>query len=270
MQKGKLEKSIVELVEIMKKLRSPDGCPWDREQTYSSLERYIIEEAYEVVEAIESGDPEHIKDELGDLLLQVVFQAQIARENDDFNIIDVIEGVSEKMIRRHPHVFSDTTVESVDEVMVNWESIKDEEKKESLEESKLIMDNLSREQPALIQAEEIQNRAADVGFDWPEITGVIAKIEEEFFETREALEAGNSGMLEEEIGDLLFSVVNLSRFCDINAETALYKTVLKFKQRFKLMEKYAKDENLRLDDNLSLERLESFWERAKNEYSREE
>ncbi|MFW6409784.1 MAG: nucleoside triphosphate pyrophosphohydrolase [Halanaerobiales bacterium] len=269
MKQKKLQKMIVELVEIMKELRGPDGCPWDRQQTYKTLEPYIVEEAYEVIEAIEEEEPELIKDELGDLLFQVVFQAQIAEERGDFTLLDVIEGISEKMIRRHPHVFSDTDADSVEEVKSNWESIKDKEK-DIIQKNTSLMDELAREQPALNQAEEVQKKAAMVGFDWSGVEGVLDKIEEEFFETREALRMDNYDELEEEVGDFLFSVVNLSRFYEINAEIALYKAVLKFKKRFKLMEKYARDNGDKLAENLTLDELESYWEKAKEEQSREE
>lgn len=266
MNKVELKKQWIELIGLMEKLRSPDGCPWDKEQTYKSLQPCIIEEAYEVIEAIEKEDKLLLKEELGDLLLQVVFQAQIAREKGDFNLVDVVKELNEKLIRRHPHVFEDEDLETVNEVLSNWNKIKKAEKNEN--DDKMIMDDISESQPALNMAEEVQKKGAKIGFDWTNVKGVINKIEEEFLEVKEALQMNERSKIEEEIGDLLFSVVNLSRFSDVNSELALFKTIVKFKERFKFMEQLAKYEEVSLNE-LSLEELESFWEKAKRDCNKE-
>ncbi|MFW6257131.1 MAG: nucleoside triphosphate pyrophosphohydrolase, partial [Bacillota bacterium] len=201
---------------------------------------------------------------LGDLLLQVIFQAPIGREKGDFDLVDVLSGISEKLIRRHPHVFADTEVENVDEIISNWEKIKDSEKENNCEEKNLLLGDISQANPALIQSFEVQEKAAEVGFDWDNIYGVLDKIEEEIDEVREAIKEKKENHLKEEIGDLLFSIVNLARFEGINPEQALLFSLNKFKNRFKYMENSLTKEGSCFEEQ-SLELLEEYWERAKKE-----
>jgi len=271
--KKKILSELDKLIEVMAVLRGPNGCPWDREQDYYSIKDNIIEEAYEVVEALEKNDIEEFKEELGDLLLQVVFESQMAYEEDDFDLGDVSRVLREKLIRRHPHVFAEVEVEDSDEVLHNWNEIKKEEKQDIPES---LMDKLSQGQSALNQASQIQKIAAEVGFDWGEIGPIIKKIEEELDENKEVLakkkkaeansleEKKHKEKLEEEIGDLLFAVVNLARFENINPEIALLKTVLKFKRRFQYIESAVKSENSEFE-NYTLQELDRFWEEAKLE-----
>ncbi|MEC9490605.1 MAG: nucleoside triphosphate pyrophosphohydrolase, partial [Halanaerobiales bacterium] len=237
------------LIETMSVLRGPDGCPWDKKQDYYSIKENIIEEAYEVVEALEKNDIPAFKEELGDLLLQVVFEAQIAYEKGDFDLADIAKVLREKLIRRHPHVFANVEVDGSDEVLRNWERIKQEEKAEKNQLNSLL-DKFNQGQSALNQAYDIQKIAAEVGFDWDNLKPVLDKVEEEFGECKEIIGANPDNTLfadqnlnnkerkelEAEIGDLLFAVVNLARFKKINPELALLKTISKFKNRFKFIE----------------------------------
>ncbi|HHW73094.1 MAG TPA: nucleoside triphosphate pyrophosphohydrolase [Firmicutes bacterium] len=253
------------LVSIVAKLRSPEGCPWDRAQTHASLKRYLLEEAYEFLETIDAADPQAMKDELGDVLLQVVLHAQIAAENGQFTIDDVITNLSEKLVRRHPHVFAEATAETPEEVLVNWEAIKKQEKAGA--ERRSILDGVPRELPALMRAEKIQKKAARVGFDWDHTHEVVEKVKEEFKELEEAAAAGSQDALEEELGDLLFAVVNLSRFLKVDPEFALQKATAKFIERFHLLEGYADEENLDLNA-MDLDGLNELWDRAKDQLRR--
>jgi len=262
MNKEALNKEFNRLVGIMERLRAPGGCPWDRKQDYYTLKPYIIEEAYEVVEALENKDLQLLQEELGDLLLQVIFESQIAHEEEDFELVDVIKGISDKLIRRHPHVFGEEVVDSVEQVKKTWKVIKEREKTEEGLQIGSILDDVSRGQPALNQSYEIQSRAAEVGFDWDNVKDVIEKIEEELEEVKIALKLNNKKELESEIGDLFFAVVNLSRFYDINPELALMKTIIKFKNRFKYIEEKVAENNKDMLD-LSLEELDFFWEEYK-------
>jgi len=269
--KKNILKEIDKLIEVMAVLRGPDGCPWDREQDYYSIKDNIIEEAYEVVEALEKGNIEDFKEELGDLLLQVVFESQMAYEEGDFDLGDVSRVLREKLIRRHPHVFAEVDVEDSAEVLHNWNEIKKNEKSEIPES---LMDKLSQGQSALNQAYQVQKIAAEVGFDWGEIGPVLEKIEEELEENKELLaeikgesdniekDSTNRDKLEEEIGDLLFAVVNLARFENVNPEVALLKTILKFKKRFQYIETAVRADNSEFK-NYTLEELDNFWEEAK-------
>ena len=250
------------LTAIMEKLRSDQGCPWDREQTHQSLTRYLIEEAYEVIDAIEQQDPQALAEELGDVLLQIVFHAQIASENGQFTMDDVLKAVCEKMIRRHPHVFADTEINSVEDVLSNWEAIKKREK--ANQDRKSLLDGIPKHLPALLRAEKIQSKAAKVGFDWNDISGTIAKLEEEIEEFKQAVAAANHGDMEAEIGDLFFSLVNVCRFLNINPERALNLTTNKFIRRFQYMEKQAALNNRELN-TMSLAEMEQLWETAKKD-----
>ena len=260
------------LQEIMRRLRAPGGCPWDREQTLETLRPYIIEEAYELVEAIEKEEGRGIVEECGDLLLQVFFIAQIARETGSFDMGDILQGVSDKLERRHPHVFGEVRVDSSHEVSVNWERIKAEERAEKKdssarkEERKSMLGGIPRSMPSLLRSFEMQRRAAKVGFDWPrgDVAPVLGKVKEEIREIEDLLEnaPGNSGELENEIGDLLFAVVNLGRHLGVNSELALQKGCAKFLRRFSFIEgEVAREE--RSWEDYSLEELDAHWEEAK-------
>ncbi|RPJ24602.1 MAG: nucleoside triphosphate pyrophosphohydrolase [Chloroflexi bacterium] len=250
--------SFESFAEIVAHLRAPNGCPWDREQTHESLRKHLLEESYEAISAIDSGDYIDMREEFGDLLLQVVLQSQIANEADQFNISQVIQGIYSKIIRRHPHVFGDLKLEDVDGVLVNWEKLKEKERKGKKEE-KGLLDGVPLALPALSQAQEYQDRAARVGFDWPEIEGVLEKIAEEVEEVKRAT---NEKELAAEIGDLLFALVNLARWKKVDAESALRGTNMKFKMRFAYVEQGAKKQGRELSA-LSLDEMESFWQEAK-------
>lgn len=260
-------KSLSRLVEIMALLRSERGCPWDREQTHQSLKTCAIEETYEVLEAIDSGNPDKLREELGDLLLQVVFHAQLAAEAGQFNIDDVIAAIVEKLIRRHPHVFSDTQVSGVSGVLENWEKIK---RREMPEERKSALDGVPKDLPALLKAQKIQAKAARVGFDWGNLEGPLAKTKEEFQEFEEVLGkapypvtgTAEWDKLEDEFGDILFSLVNVGRFLDINPELALRRTIDKFSQRFRYIESEAAKAGRELTE-MTLAEMDELWEKAK-------
>lgn len=257
-----LKIEVERLVEVMEILRGKNGCPWDRKQDYYSLQPYILEEAYEVVEALQKKDIDLLQEELGDLLLQVVFQAQIGRENEDFDLNDIFATVSDKMIRRHPHVFGDWKVNSVSDVMTTWEDIKTQEREQKKDRQESILEDVCQGQPAFNQAYEMQEKAAGVGFDWDNVTDVIEKIEEELTEVKEAIKCKDEDEVEAELGDLLFAVVNLTRFYKINPEIALLKTILKFKERFEYIEERVRDGERGFDD-FSLEELDVYWEESK-------
>jgi tetrapyrrole methylase family protein / MazG family protein len=247
-----------ELLGIMDRLRGEGGCPWDREQTRSSLKPYIIEEAYEVFEAIGEGDPEKIKEELGDLLFQIVFQCRIAEENGEFGMSDVIDSIGRKMINRHPHVFSDKKCRTPEEVVAQWEILKKKEGK--LRGS--ILEGVPEAMSSLLRAERLQKRAAQVGFDWEKTEDVLAKVEEELSEVREALEKGERSEIEEELGDLFFMLVNLSRFTGVNAEDAHRRTIGKFIRRFRYIEMKASETGASLHE-MSLSEMDKLWDEAK-------
>jgi tetrapyrrole methylase family protein / MazG family protein len=265
MDLDKLHTEFDRLIKVMEILRSPNGCPWDKKQDYYSLAPCIIEEAYEVVESLQKDDLNLLKEELGDLLLQVIFEAQIGREEGDFNLIDVIVSISNKLIRRHPHVFGNKKAETISDVMLTWEGIKEEERLSKGEKIKTsVLDGLIRSQPALNQAYDIQEKAAQVGFDWDNVKDILAKVEEELSEVKEAIKNSNTKKISDELGDLLFATVNLSRFFDINPEIALLGTILKFKQRFMYIEKKVKELGYEPQD-LPLEKLDFYWEESKKE-----
>lgn len=248
------------LVEMMDNLRSPGGCPWDLEQTHSSLKRYMVEEVYEVLEAIDLGDAEKLCDELGDLLLQVVFHARIAEEKGDFSIQDVVDGVTEKMLRRHPHVFANVVADTPADVMINWEKIKLAEKGAQQRVSQL--DGVSIGLPALIRAFKLQSKAKKVGFDWSVIEDVWQKVSEETAEFKEVYQQKNADQMEAEMGDLLFAIVNVARFAGVEPETALHRTNNKFIKRFKSMESMAFQRGIQLE-KLPLIQLDELWNEAK-------
>ncbi|CCO08627.1 nucleoside triphosphate pyrophosphohydrolase [Desulforamulus hydrothermalis] len=250
------------LVEVMAALRAPDGCPWDKEQTHQSLKPYLIEETYEVIDALDQGQMYKICEELGDLLLQIVFHAQIASENKQFDMNDVVNAITEKMLRRHPHVFGTAQVNSSQEVLLNWDKIKAREQAGQASRQSYL-GHVPRALPALLRANKVQAKAARVGFDWPDYTGAAAKVSEELEEVRQALAAGQERAVAEELGDLLFAVVNLARLLNINPEEALGKTTDKFIKRFQYIEQQARQRGLELE-RLTLEQMDQWWEEAKN------
>ena len=247
-----------DLLRIMEILRAPDGCMWDREQDHHSIRRNFIEETYEVCEAIDDEDTEHMKEELGDVLLQGVFHTQMEKEKGTFDIDDVADGICKKLIYRHPHIFGDVKVGSSEEILSNWDDLKRKEKHQETDTSALA--SVAKSLPGLIRAEKIQKKAAKVGFDWDGADGALEKVEEELAEVRQAL-AGD-GDIEEELGDLLFAVVNVARHKKVDAERAVEKTCDKFIRRFGFMERQAKEENKVLSD-LSLAEMDSLWNRSK-------
>jgi MazG family protein len=249
------------LEKIVEALRAPDGCPWDKEQTHESLIPHLLEEAYECVEAIQSGNQTHFCEELGDLLLQPFLQSQIAKESGEFTIHQVAEGICEKLIRRHPHVFGDGVAENTEEVLKNWEAIKIEEKG-GVQKSYLA--GVGQGLPALMKAAKIQKKVAKVHFDWQYLKDVVAKIQEELIEVEEAIQGKRQEEIEEEIGDLLFSVVNLARKLEVEPESALQQTNTKFTKRFDRMEQNLKQDGLVLGE-VNLDVLDEYWNQAKRE-----
>jgi len=259
------------LVEIMSALRAPNGCPWDKQQDHNTLKPMLVEETYEVLEAIDNKDSEGLREELGDLLLHIVFHAQLGKEAGNFNIDGVIDGICEKLIRRHPHVFGNDTAASPEEVVKNWEAIKAQEKAEKLTgrtpEQRSRLEGIPSKLPALHEAHQISSRAVRVGFDWPDIGGVFDKLEEETRELREALstpEEQRQKRVEDEIGDLFFVVVNLARFLNVDSESALKRANRKFKVRFQHMEAQLANAGKNIDET-SLEEMETLWKQAKIE-----
>ncbi len=248
------------VVDVMARLRSPDGCPWDIEQTHATLRRYIIEEVYEVLEAIDEKDPVHLCEELGDLLLQIVFHARMAEENGDFSMQDVVDTVTEKLIRRHPHVFGDISVRDAAEVIVNWDAIK---RREKTFKPQSALDGVPKGLPALMRANKLQLKAAKVGFDWDDIAPVWAKVAEELDELREAQRTGHKAKMEEELGDVVFAVVNLGRFLGVEAEVALNGTNNKFVRRFQQVEAAIRAKGLKWKE-LDLAAMDELWEAAKS------
>lgn len=249
------------LVDVMARLRSEDGCPWDREQTLESLKPYLLEESYELFDAIDSGDPHAVREEMGDVLLQVVFQAQIARELGWFDFYEVAAGIADKLIHRHPHVFADTVAKTSGEVLKNWERIKKEERTEAKGRAS-VLDGVPRSMPALQKAHHVQKKAARVGFDWDVVEPILDKIDEELREVREAMDEQQPLRVKEEIGDLLFAVVNLSRFMGHSAEEALHGTVEKFSTRFRKIEDTVHARGKQMTD-YTLDELDAEWEAIK-------
>lgn len=250
------EKPMESLVGVMNRLLSPDGCPWDREQTHRSLVRYLLEETYEVIEAIEEGDMNKLKEELGDLLLQVVFHAALAEREGHFNLDDVAEKVCLKMISRHPHVFGDMDINTSDEVMLNWECFKRQEGKRS------ILEGIPGILPALLRALKLQEKAQRVGFDWPDVNGAVEKIQEEVKEFTAANASGNQEQRVDEMGDILFALVNVARMSGVEPEQALQGSNNKFIRRFQYIENQLNSKGETLEE-ASLNRLDALWEEAK-------
>lgn len=264
-----MSRSFDELVAVMARLRAPGGCPWDHEQTYASLAQYLLEEAYETFDAIQeaeqTGDTTNLAEELGDLLLQVVFHATIGAERGDFTIDDVAEGVTQKLILRHPHVFGDANFARAEDVLDNWDKLKADERKASGKAEKVqdsILDEVPVHFPALLEGLKLTKKAAKVGFDWENAGQIFDKLDEEAAELKSAIASGDTGHVEEEIGDLLFVVQNLARHLGVEPETALKKTNRKFRARFKFIEDELGKEGQTLDD-ASLIEMDRHWNRSK-------
>jgi tetrapyrrole methylase family protein/MazG family protein len=252
-------RSFEELVNLMKTLRGPGGCPWDREQTYESLKPFIIEEAYEVVDAIDTKDRRALVEELGDLLLQSVFVAELGREEGTFEIGDAIGAIHDKLVRRHPHVFGDVQAGDAEAVIVNWEKLKREERQE---ENKGILSGIPQSMPALLKASRLTEKAARIGFDWERAADILVKLDEELVELREAIAGGNREEIHDELGDLLFTIANIARKLDVHPEEALQSTNRKFKRRFESMEQTLRDRGESMDGK-TLEQLDALWDEAK-------
>jgi MazG family protein len=253
----------VELLSVMARLRGAGGCPWDREQTRESLRPFLIEEAYEVLEALDTDDPDRIREELGDLLFQVVFHAEIAQERAEFSMRDVLSALLAKMVRRHPHVFGDQTVETATEALAQWEAIKQAE----AGARRSALHGIPRSLPGLLRAQRIQHRASRVGFDWQDPVAALDKVREEVDEVSVALRSGSRAVVRDELGDLLFAVVNVARLADQDPEAALQGTIERFQTRFQRMEDVA-DASGRELRSLTLEEMERLWLEAKSQERR--
>lgn len=248
-----------ELVHLMTRLRGPEGCPWDRQQTLPDLKPYVIEEAYEVVDAIDRDDRRGLVEELGDMLLQAVFIAEITRESGEFDIYDSITAIHDKLVRRHPHVFADVEAKDAEAVLVNWEKLKSDERKA---ENKSVLSGVPQSMPALLKASRLTEKAARVGFDWRRTEDVFDKLDEEIGELREAVSENDPTKIHDEIGDLLFTIANIARKLNVNVEEALQSTNRKFMRRFQSMESavHGRGQNL---DQLTLEEMDKLWDEAK-------
>jgi len=254
----KEKRPLYQFEEVISILRGENGCPWDKKQTHMTLRPYLIEETYEAIDAIESGDPAHIREELGDILLQIYLHGEIAREKGDFTIDDVAQTIIDKIILRHPHVFGKDSVRDADQVADRWEQIKKQEKphRESM------LDGVPRHLPALLKAYRIQQKVSRVGFDWERVEDVAAKLDEEVRELKEALNSPDTEKIADEAGDILFSIANLLRFIRINPEDALNRTINKFMARFRYIEKRAAEMNKSLED-MDIDEMEGLWQEAK-------
>ncbi|AKU90593.1 nucleoside triphosphate pyrophosphohydrolase [Vulgatibacter incomptus] len=258
------EKAAVQLkrlLEMMTRLRAPDGCPWDREQTMESLRPYLVEECYEVLDAIDSGSKSEHREELGDLLFQIVFQAELARESGDWDLADVIQAIADKLEYRHPHVFGDVRVGSVAEVEQNWAKLKAAEKEKKKGRRVSVLDGVPRHAPGLVRAERLTEKASRIGFDWPNLAGVRSKVDEELGELDEALAGGDRAAIEHELGDVLFSLANLARHARVPAEEALRMAIRRFETRFTWMEERLHERTGGAE--ASAEEMDALWEEAK-------
>lgn len=250
------------LVEIMAKLRSPEGCPWDREQTHESIKENLLEETYEAIDAIDAGDMKDLCSELGDLMMQIIFHAQLAQERGDFDINDSIESINQKLIRRHPHVFGEAEVACSEEVLHQWERIKAGEK--GFEHRTSVLDGVPNTLPALARAMEISKRAAKSGFEWPDLSAVVDKLDEEVHELKQELAAGQRERAAEEIGDLLFTIVNVARWMKVDPEDALRTMTKRFGERFRKIEEAARESGCPIEE-MTIQEMDAVWDRAKQE-----
>ena len=253
------KRSFDELVQLMTTLRGPNGCPWDREQTLESLKPFIVEESYEVIDAIDRKDRVALAEELGDFLLQAVFVAEIAREEGSFDIFDAITLLHDKLVRRHPHVFAGVKADDAEQVLVNWEKLKNEERKA---ENKSVLAGVPQSLPALLKASRLTEKAARVGFDWRQTEDVFEKIDEEIGELRQAIAGGDAANVHDEIGDLLFTIANIARKLNVSGEEALQSANRKFTRRFTAMESKVRESGRNLDQ-LTLEQMDALWDEAK-------
>jgi MazG family protein len=251
-----------QLVAIMAKLRAPGGCPWDREQSFDSIKPYLLEETYEVMEAIDARDWPELAEELGDLMLQPVFFAQMASEEGHFRIEDSLDAINQKLIRRHPHIFSDSVANTADDVKKRWAEIKSEEKKAKNESPKLLLESIPTALPALVEAQQISSRAAGIGFDWQNADQVLEKLDEELHELAEARVSATQEEIEGEVGDLLFVLVNLARFLKVDPEQALRRTNRKFRSRFGYVEQELAKKGKTLSES-TVDEMEELWQEAK-------
>jgi len=250
--------SLERLVKIMEELRGPHGCPWDREQTRESLKPFLLEEAYELLEALDEQDPEKIKEELGDLLFQIIFHCQLAKEKEEFGINNVIDNITKKMVSRHPHVFGEAPLKTSKEVLQHWEEYKrmEDKKRES------VLEGVPKTLPSLLRAQRLQNKASRVGFDWERVEDVFKKLDEELKEFKKAIDKKAPREIEDELGDIFFVLVRISQFVGVNPEEALRKTISKFIHRFRHIEMKAREYGKRLSE-MTLEEMDVFWEEAK-------
>jgi len=253
------KRSFDQLVQLMTTLRGPQGCPWDRKQTLQTLKPFVIEESYEVVDAIDRNDRDDLREELGDFLLQAVFIAELTREEGSFDIYDSVTAIHDKLVHRHPHVFGDVEAHDAEQVLVNWEKLKNEERKA---ENKSVLAGVPQALPALLRASRLTEKAARVGFDWRRTEDVFEKIEEEIAEVHEAIDSGDERKIHDEIGDLLFTVANVARKLNVNAEEALQSANRKFTRRFETMERAVREKGQNLDQ-LTLEEMDALWDAAK-------
>jgi len=253
------KRSFEDLVELMKTLRGPNGCPWDRKQNLPDLKPYVIEEAYEVVDAIDRDDRDALREEIGDFLLQAVFITEITRTEGSFDIYDSITAIHDKLVHRHPHVFGDVEAKDAEQVLVNWEKLKSEERKA---EEKSVLSGVPQSLPALLKASRLTEKAARVGFDWRRTDEVFDKLQEEIAELRGAIDSGDKANVHDELGDLLFTIANIARKLEVNAEEALQSTNRKFSRRFESMEKKVHGSGRNIDQ-LSLEEMDALWDEAK-------
>ena len=259
---GSAGQKLQRLIEIMARLRAPGGCPWDREQNFDTIKKFTVEETYEVLDAIDRRDWTALREELGDFILQAVFYAQMASEENLFSLGDCLDAINEKLIRRHPHIFGDETARTGDEVLKLWEAVKTEEKRGKADAPKGLLDGIPRAQPALIEAQQISSRAARSGFDWNNADDVIAKLEEEIAEFRAAQKSGSADEMEDELGDLMFTIVNLARFAKVDPEQALRRTNAKFRKRFAHVEQRLAEDGEEVAGT-SIDRMEALWQEAK-------
>ena len=256
-------KKFAELVEVMARLRAPGGCPWDQKQTFETIKKYLLEEAYEVMDAIDREDWKGLEEELGDLLLQPVFFAEMATEKGLFTIADSLDAINQKLVRRHPHVFGDGKADTPEEVLLRWNEIKKQEKDDQgIPAAKSVLDGVPRNLPALMEADKVSHKAAGLGFDWPDVDGVIAKIQEEAEELADAQKTQDAKQVEHELGDLLFTIVNLARYLKVDPEQALRKSTGRFRGRFAHVEQRVTESGKEFKDT-SLDQMEAWWQEGK-------
>ena len=256
-------KKFAELVEVMARLRAPGGCPWDRKQTFETIKPYLLEEAYEVMDAIDREDWRGLEEELGDLLLQPVFFAEMAAEKGLFTVADALDAINQKLVRRHPHVFGDAQAETPEDVLVRWNEIKKQEKvDQGAAPAASVLDGVPRNLPALMEANKVSQKAAGLGFDWPDVEGVLAKVREEAEELASAQKTQDAKDVEHELGDLLFTIVNLARYLKVDPEQALRKSTARFRRRFAHVERRVAESGQAFSET-ALERMEEWWQEGK-------